>query len=193
MAKVYESYNNHELLELLSSSDERAFTEIYNRFWKKLFGVAFNRLKETEEAEDIVHDVFASLWANRNKAEITSLDNYLASVAKYMVLDKIKKKERARMYKNSSNQSELHETPVETSLHYKFILGFVKDEIEKLPEKCTLIFKYSRYEGMSTKQIAEELNISPKTVENQLNKALRQLKLVAKTFASLVIAVFGGF
>jgi RNA polymerase sigma-70 factor (ECF subfamily) len=182
--KEYKLYDDKLLLDLLSESDELAFTEIYNRFWNKLFAIAYNRLKEIEVAEDIVHDVFASLWANREKSEIQSLDNYLATAAKYMVLGKIKKKEQERIYNNNAQQTPVFELTVETSLHCKRILEILKTETEKLPEKCRLIFNYSRNEGMAVKQIAKELRLSPKTVENQLNKALKQLKLAAKTFFS---------
>ncbi len=178
----YSSYDNEALLELLAQGDECAFTEIYERFHKTLFAIAYNRLKEIQEAEDIVHDVFASLWANRTKVEVKSLDSYLAVAAKYTVFAKIKRKERQRLYSQTSQQSSAFELNIETSLHYKYILKAVENEIEKLPEKCKLIFKYSRNNQLPVKAIAEKLNISPKTVENQLNKALRQLKLVAKTF-----------
>ena len=178
----YLLYDNGQLLELLAQDDEYAFTEIYTRFWKKIFNVAFNRLKEVQTAEDIVHDVFASLWVNRKKTEIATLDNYLATAAKYMVLTKIKKKERERFYNNTSFETRVVDFPIETALHNKRILQIVKIEIERLPEKCRLIFKCSRNEGMPVKQIAKELSISPKTVENQLNKALKQLRLAIKTF-----------
>jgi RNA polymerase sigma-70 factor (ECF subfamily) len=187
MIKDYQSYNNNELLSLLSESDELAFAEIYNRFWQKLFAIAYNRLKEIQTAEDIVHDVLVSLWSNRKKVSIESLENYLATAAKYMVLAKIKKKERQRIYNNNaSHQAPVFDLPMEASVHYKYILEIVKNEVEKLPEKCRLIFKCSRNAGMPVKQIAKELNISPKTVENQLNKALKQLKLVVRSFVCLL-------
>ena len=183
--KEYQSYDNNMLLSLLCENDESAFTEIYSRFWKKLFAIAYNRLKEIQSAEDIVHDVFASLWANRQKSGIESLDNYLAAATKYMVLAKIKRKERERVY-NASHRVLVVEVPIETSLHYKRILELAKEEVEKLPERCRLIFKCSRNEGMPVKQIAQELHISPKTVENQLNKALKQLKLATKSLFNLL-------
>lgn len=181
----YLLYDNKLLLELLSKGDKSAFTEIYNRFWQKLFAVAYNRLKEVQTAEDIVHDVFASLWVNRKKSEIESLDNYLATATKYMVLARIKKKERQRIYNSTSHQTPVIEFPIEARLHYKHILEIVKNEVEKLPEKCRLIFKYSRNEGMPVRQIAKELRLSPKTVENQLNKALKQLKQATKTLLNI--------
>ncbi len=183
--KDYVTYDDKLLLELVSKNDASAFTEIYNRYWKKIFAVAYNRLQQMETAEDIVHDVFASLWANRNKIEIDALENYLATAAKYMVLAKIRKAESQRLY-TTTLQPPVIEMDIENSLHYKRILEMVDHEVEKLPEKCKLIFKYSRNEGMPVKQIAKELDISPKTVENQINKALKQLKLLTKSFLSLL-------
>lgn len=180
--RIYKSYTNLQLLEFLTESDELAFTEIYGRFWKKLFAIAYNRVKENQLAEDIVHDVFASLWANRAKAKIESLENYLATATKYMVFAKIRRKERERLYNTTLKEAPVIELPVEASLHYKLLLEIVNREIEKLPEKCQLIFKYSRNDGMPVKQIAHHLSISPKTVENQLTKALKQLRMATKTF-----------
>ena len=185
--RIYTSYTDDQLLALLARNDELAFTEIYNRFWKKLFAVAYNRMQDQELAEDIVHDVFVSLWANRSTAEIKTLENYLASATKYMVLGKIKKKERERLYNSTLKETPVIELPVESSLHYKHLLEIVNDEIEKLPEKCKLIFKYSRNDHMPVKEIAEHLSISSKTVENQINKALKQLRLATKTFLHLFL------
>ncbi|MGN6602311.1 MAG: RNA polymerase sigma-70 factor [Ginsengibacter sp.] len=180
--RIYTSYDSDELLILLAANDEQAFTEIYNRFWKKLFVIANNRIKDTELAEDVVHDVFVSLWANRSTAKIQALENYLASATKYLVLAKIKKIERERLHKTTHPGASIIELPIEDSLHYKHLLEIVKDEIENLPERCRLIFKYSRNEHMAVKEIAEHLNISSKTVENQINKALKQLRVATKTF-----------
>ena len=188
--KDYLLYDNKQLVYLLTQADESAFTEIYNRYWQKLFAIAYNRLKEIQSAEDVVHDAFISLWANRNKSEIESLENYLATSTKYLVLAKIKKKERDRIYNNSLHPTPVIDFPVESSLHYKRILEIVKTEVEKLPVKCRLIFKCSRDEGKPVQQIAKELKLSPKTVENQLNKALKHLKSVTKSFFTLPLLLF---
>lgn len=184
--KFYIEYGDNDLFRLVKQDDTAAFTELYNRYWEKLFAIAYNRLKETQAAEDIVHDVFASLWANRQKVKINSLENYLATAAKYLVLGKIKKIHRERKFADdTSHQTPVIDFPVETSFHNKRILELVKTEVERLPEKCRLIFKYSRNEGMPVKMIARKLDISPKTVENQLNKALRQLKQVTNSLLSI--------
>ncbi len=178
----YQLYDNKILVSLLCEGDETAFTELYHRFWKPLFSIAYNRLQEIQAAEDIVHDVFASLWANRHKINIETLENYLATAVKYIVLARIRRMERERAYKLRSITTENTEPLAERSLHFKSILEKIDSEVEKLPEKCKLIFKYSREQGLPVREIARELHISPKTVENQLNKALRHLKLVTRSF-----------
>ncbi len=189
----YLLYDTKLLLELLSKGDEPAFAELYRRYWKKLFTIAYNRIKEVESAEDIVHDVFAGLWANREKLHIDLLENYLATATKYAVLGKIKKKVLERNYLAGTSSSPIFELPVEAALQYRQILDTIKKEVEKLPEKCRLIFKYSRNEGMPVKQIAKELQLSPKTVENQLHKAVKQLKLATKTFLHTLLLVSFSF
>ena len=187
---MYQSYENKLLLNLLAKSDEAAFTELYNRYWQKLFAIACNRLKDMAAAEDIVHDIFAMLWLKRECLPVKCIENYLAAATKYMVLNRIKKLEQQKKFSMNSPQSTAFELTAENTVHYKRILEIVKAEVEMLPEKCRLIFKYSRNEGMPVCQIASRLNLSPKTVENQLNKALRQLKLVAQPFFNCLVMLY---
>lgn len=158
------------------------FDEVYATYWKKLFAIAYKMLNDKQEAEDVVHDVFVSLWVNWGKVEIKSLENYLHAAVKNLVFTKLKKKAHELAYKKSLNDQELTPPPIVASIHNKQVLEKVQNEIENLPEKCRQIFKCSRNEGMPVKQIAKQLNISPKTVENQLNKALKQLRLAVRTF-----------
>lgn len=187
--KNYQQYEEKELLFLLSQHDQAAFTELYDRFWKKLYVIAYNRLKDKESAEDTVHDVFLSLWVNRRVINIDQLENYLAVAVRFSVLSKIRKKMRERKFERSLEQASVIELPQELSLHNKQLLERVKIEVEKLPEKCRLIFKYSRDAGMPVKEIARELNLSPKTVENQLGKAIRHLKLATRSLLHTILTL----
>lgn len=156
--------------------DEKAFTEIYNRYWKMVLAIGISRLKDVHLAEDILHDVFASLWANRTKTEILSLENYLASATKYLVFASIRKKTHEQRYYASQLKPELN---VENDYMYKQLYEFAAKEIESLPERCRLIFKY-RERGMSNKEIAMQMKISIKTVENQINKVFHRLRFVVR-------------
>ena len=167
------------LLILLKEDDERAFNEIYDRYWRILFTLAFSRLRNTYPAEDILHDIFASLWKNRKSADIRSLDHYLASSTRYMVFKVIRKNAQTHQYVQS-NKSLIPQFEMENTLHNKFLLEFIAREVDGLPERCKMIFKYSREKGMTNREIALEMNITPKTVENQINKALHHLRFSMK-------------
>lgn len=176
------TYDNETLLRLLAEDNQKAFTELYNRFWQKLFAIAYNRLKNRQAAEDVVHDVFAGLWANRHKVDISFLENYLATATRYMVLAQIKKEILHRRFVESTTETAVASFDAANALHYKNILEQLKLAANELPEKCRLVFKYSREEGLPVKEIARIMHIAPKTVENQLTKALKHLKLATKNF-----------
>jgi RNA polymerase sigma-70 factor (family 1) len=182
--KKYEIYSDNELLHLLYADDERAFTEIYNRYWRTVFAIGYSRLKDAQIAEDILHDVFASLWANRNKTEIISLQNYLASATKYLVFATFRKKaHEERYYTNPVLQPE---PSVENDIIYKQLYEFASKEIESLPERCRLVFRY-REKGMTNSEIALQMKISIKTVENQVNKAFHHLRFAMKKILQVLI------
>ncbi len=179
---TYTRYTPDELLHLITQDNEAAFSELYERYWEKLFVIAYNRLRDKAAAEDIVHDVFTALWTNRHISHIETAENYLAVAVKYAVLNRVKRNIRDReKHTRSASETPVAECHIETALHYKTILERVKLEVEKLPAHCRMIFLYSREEGLPVKEIARRLHISPKTVENQLGKAVRQLKLAARS------------
>jgi RNA polymerase sigma-70 factor (ECF subfamily) len=176
--KGYPLNSDDALLCLLAQDDELAFNEIYRRYWRILFGIASGKLKSSFLAEDIIHDVFASLWKNRKSVYIQSLQHYLASSTRYLVFKAIRKS--TLQQSQQSLQRPSSEFTLEDSLHNKCLLEFVTREIDTLPLRCRTIFKYSREKGMSNKEIAMEMQISSKTVENQINKALHHLRFSMK-------------
>jgi RNA polymerase sigma-70 factor (family 1) len=175
-------YNDQELLTRLRAGDKEAFGLIYQQYWQLLFGMAWNRLKDRLVAEDVVHDVFASLWRNRQKQQIQCLKSYLATAVKYIILKELRKATLQQVYRDRHAMQPL--MPVsDAALDARRILEMLQKEVEALPEKCRLVFRFSREEGMTVKQIADEMDISPKTVQNQLNKALKHLRIVLKKHA----------
>lgn len=190
--KKYALHTNNGLVKLLAQSNEAAFAEIYDRYWQKLFAIAYNRFADNEVAEDVVHDVLLSLWQGRLHIKINQLENYLATATKYAVFNKIKKKtcEKKYVLDNSSKEKE-EQNPCDISLHYRLILEKVNSEIERLPTNCRLIFKCRKELGMPVKEIAEIFHISTKTVENQITKASNRIKSLASGngFLTLLTAI----
>ena len=182
--KKYIVYPDDELLHLLSKDDEKAFTAIYNRYWKMIYAIGYSRLKDEQLAEDVLHDVFASLWTNRSKITIISLPNYLATASRYLVFAAIRKHVHQQKYLQS--ETEIPVINIEDDLIYKQLAHFMSKEVELLPERCRLVFR-CREKGMSNRQIAEEMNITLKTVENQVNKALHHLRFSMKKILSIFV------
>lgn len=183
-------YSDQELIAFLKADQAFAFNEIYKRYWKLLFGISYNRLKDIQVAEDIVHDVLLSIWNNRDRLEIINLKAYLAAATKYMILRKLRKEQHQAGYLQAIKDVATDTPTLEDRLHYKNIILMLEEEIDCLPEKCKLVFKYSRNENLSIKEIADKLNISSSTVENHLNKALNRLRLALKHVNTMLFSFF---
>lgn len=177
---VTEPYDTNTLLTRMAGGDEAAFTALYDRYWAKLFAIAYNRLQSREAAEDVVHDVFASFWANRSSSAIQQVENYLAVAVKYAVLLRLRRQLRERDYTRSALSAVSAVSP-ESRIDDRQLLELLNREVEKLPERCRLVFKCSREQGMPVREIARTLHLSPKTVENQLTRALRHLRLALRS------------
>jgi RNA polymerase sigma-70 factor (ECF subfamily) len=188
---------DQELLILILQDDRTAFDEIYFRYWKKLFLYSGKIVRDEDEAEDIVQEVFISLWRRRSElSNIISLSSYLHGAVRFRSLSYI----RNNLYKNnylSSLKSIFEEGTdmVNEYINLEELNGVIDREISKLPPKMREIFVLSRVEQMSHHEIAELLNISDKTVKKQINRSLNQFRLVLneKSGSLLVLVIFSFF
>jgi RNA polymerase sigma-70 factor (family 1) len=172
----YPDCPDQDLLHLLKTGDGKAFTELYNRYWHKLLVVATNKIKDVEEAEEIVHDIFVALWNRRETLQITSdFGVYLAVSVKYRVMKVLAKRYQQRNYAATAELS-LSDNCTQEWLQFSELQSQLGKLIAALPEKCQLVYKLSRESGFTQKQIAQELHISEKTVEAHLTKALKTLR-----------------
>ncbi len=175
--KSYSEYSDSELAALLGKGDDMAFAEIYDRHWEKLFAVAFHRCDDELDAEEIVQDVFYSLWKRRSELDLQyGLSTYLSVAVKYQVINALGKKHRKYLHLKSISSEEQVEETTELWLNEKELKRQIEEGIKILPEKCRIVFLMSRNEGKSARQIAEELGISQKTVEAHMGKALKTLR-----------------
>ena len=164
-----------ELTQLLRQGDNLAFTEIYNRYWDKLYCVAYKLLRDTDAAEEIVQDVFLMLWRKRETLNIQSLMQYLAAMTRYAVYRYMAKEKTSRQHENIIGMIGA-EAVSEMNIDNKILLEIVEELSNKLPEKCRLVFQYNKLQDQSLVEVAEQLNISQKTAEAHLTKALRMIR-----------------
>ncbi len=156
-----------------------SFHEIYNRYWKRMFAIAFIRLKRRELAEDVVQEVFAMLWLKAAAHEINNLEAWLATAVKYKVITLARRELRITL------QYDLPEIPVHNhQSEYHFLQDAMKKVISCLPERCQLIFQYHQ-QNLSNSEISKRLEISEKAVEKQLTKARHSLRVAFRQILSL--------
>lgn len=172
------SKSDSEIISRIKRGDEIAFKILYEKYWEQLFISAYNLIKHREVCEDILQEIFIKIWNNREKIEIkTSLKSYLYTSVLYKVYDQFRKDKgifKEELFENYNNRIQI--TTPESKLIQKELEAQLNTSIEKLPEKSKIVFKLSRMEQMSHKEIAEQLNISTKTVEAHITKSLKILR-----------------
>lgn len=174
----YSLLTDSELAALLRTGDERAFMEIYQRYWEKTYLKSFKRIHDTFEAEEIVQDIFCNLWRKHESLMlIKGFDSYFAGAVKFEVINRFAKQARRASLKNELRSTyEEEDNSTFELIDLKEMQAQLQDTIDQLPDKCGTVFRLKFEKEYSQQQIARELRISEKTVEAHLAKARKILR-----------------
>lgn len=172
------------LVQKLKEGDIKALEVLFNKHYGNLCRYLLLLFKNQLLTEHIAQDIFVYLWENRDQIEIkVSLESYLYSAGRYKALNQIRNSNKRDSINKSLGGSELsEETSSDHIIELKELEGIIENAINNLPLRCQQIFRLSRKEEMSYKEIAKILNISVNTVENQMRIALRKLRTVLRPF-----------
>lgn len=175
----YKNQSDENLIVAINCDDNIAFEELYNRYWAKLFSAAGKRTKSREQAEEIIQDFFAQLWINRRKLVLrTNFSVYAFTAIRYQVINLLHKETIRKNYNAEVIYSVRdYDNATEEAIYLHDLNSNIEKEISRLPEKCRIVYELSRNGLKNNKEIASQLNISEKTVENHLTKALKRLRL----------------
>ena len=179
MRKIDTKKHDEALMIGLREGKKEAFDIIYSSFWEDLYTFAYKATSSTEDAEELVQDLFVDVWFRREQIEIRdSLRGYLFTALKYKLLDKIRKERRFEEFTNYiiGNLFQFADENPEKDLIVEESKQLIMDKINTLPEKCREIFILRKLENYSITEIAEKLFISPQTVKNQLTKATQLIR-----------------
>lgn len=173
----------------IREGDIGSFEQVFHSHCKELVRYANTILKNTDEAEDIVQQLFVNLWQKRESLQVnTSIRSYLYRAVHNNCLNRIQQLSVQQTYTAYLGYAgEQHSAPASAAVQQKEVEKAIEEAMEKLPEQCRKIFKLSRQEGMKYQQIADELNLSVKTVENQMGKALKHMREQLKDYLPGVI------
>ena len=165
------------LKSLLKKGDADAFKALYNVYYDRLFNFINSYTNSRELTQDIVQETFLKLWNTREKIEIEkSLGGYLYTIAYNTFINTHRKAQRNLKTLDALAYKKMNELIEEDSEKRSKKIQKVKEAIEKLPPKCKKIFLLSKYQGYSYSEIAEQLNISVKTVEAQMGNAFSRIR-----------------
>ena len=185
-------WTDAEIIQLLKRRDGSGFELVFKHYFKNLYKYALAILREHDQAEEIVQNVFVKLWEKKEELEIReNMDNYLYRAVHNESLNYLK-----HLKVRSAYQAFIMRRPpphAPDNLPEKITLSELERRLEKaileLPEQCRLIFRLSRSEELRYKEIADKLSLSVKTVENQMGKALKLLRMKLADFLPLIIII----
>lgn len=190
--KPYNLYSDEQLIQLIRGGDRKAFECIFKKYWQLLFDTAYKRINSKEDAEEIIQELFTYLWCKREKLQLThSFSTYIQVALKYRVFNYIRTEVNRKKYMESVKQTQPHyDHAVEESVLYNELSTVIEKEISNLPEKCGQVFKLSRKENLTFKEIAAKLEISINTVEKHVGKALKILRANLKDHIAIFTFLF---
>lgn len=174
----YLLYSDTELVNLLREGDEHAFEVIYRRYVKELYRYAVRKVQVREDCEEIVHDVFASLWKRRDHLEITSLKHYLYTSVRYVIIRYFSHRNVKRKFADHYRLFEaIYDSMDEPQrLDPETIHARLLEHIQGLPDRCQEAIRLRLTEKLSNGEIAERMKINKGTVELYISKAFRYLR-----------------
>ncbi|WP_223551926.1 RNA polymerase sigma-70 factor [Aestuariivivens sp. NBU2969] len=176
-------------IPLNKTSKKDLFDLLYNLHYDLLLQIVRQYVPSIEDAEEVLQDVFMKIWYNFEKIDMNkNVTGYLFKITRNTCLDFLRSKRHALALETNSIQQKnllnFHALTNDTAstIIKNELVALINESIESLPEKCRLVFIKSRFEGMKHKQISSELDISNKTVENHISKAIKHLRKSLKDY-----------
>lgn len=178
------------LIAGLKDNDKIVFDHIFNHYYSGLCAYSLRYISDKTVVEDLVQDFFVSLWMKGDQLNIaTSLRSYLFTSVKNRCLDHIKHNNVQKKFLS------LRESEDQEAINYNLYVerelrSALYEALEKLPPRCREIFELSRFKGLKNQEIAEKLNISTRTAEIQISRALKMLRIELKDFLPVWLIVY---
>ena len=172
------THSDYELVKRLQKGDVEAFDLIYERYSGKLYLFCMKYLRSHEESEELIQSVFLKIWENhKGLLKESSFRSYLFTISYNDICKLFRRRDYQKRFIDEVLNTRSHATfEIEEGIDYRSVLERVQKIIDKLPERQKTIFEKSRKEGMSTKEIAKELKLTPGTVDNYISEALKTIR-----------------
>lgn len=182
---LYTHYKDIDLATMLAEGDEGAFVEIFHRYWSLMYNTAFKRLRNNHLSEDLVQNIFVDVWERRGRIKIDNLSSYLQTAVRFQVIKQMTRQPLIREFIEEPNMTMKQLAHFHNPVLEKELMMMVNEWISSLPRKKKEIFTMYYEDDLSTSQIANRMGLAQKTVQNQLNSAIKTLKVRISRFIVL--------
>ena len=190
--RILTSKNTEEIIRRLKKDDKSAVDELFSYYYHRLYHFSKSILKIETDIDDILQEVFVKIWLNRQKiTNAETFNAYIFTITKNEVLNLIRFNLKDHTFKDELYlHSVAEEYQPQNQLEYNEIKTGIDRIVAGLPEKRQHVFILSRTEGLSNKEIAQQLNISEKTVEDHITHAIKHIKISMKDMGIISILYF---
>jgi len=187
-------YSDSTAIGLIKQGSQKAFERLFKDHFKNLHAYAYTFLKDDEMAEEVVQNVFCRIWEKRDQLKTDgSIKAYLYRSVHNESLNYLKH-QKVRANFGVYYAGEMEQFGNDDSASKKLLTAELQKHIEKalseLPEQCRIIFQLSRFEQLKYQQIADQMGLSIKTIENQMGKALRVMRQKLAEFLPIILLLF---
>ena len=164
------------LLDKLAEGDQNVFSSIFEAYYKDLVMFAFTFTKNSSNAEDAVQETFVRLWEKRRELKLTgSLKSYLLKSVQNYCIDEIRRRKVRERYDEDKETQPLYDNDTENYILYTDLLNHLEYLLAQMPDEVAQTFRMNRFDGLKYQEIAQQLNVSLRTVESRISKALQIL------------------
>jgi RNA polymerase sigma-70 factor (ECF subfamily) len=182
-----------KIKETLDKNPEKAFECLYNHLWDKLFSISLNYVRDQALAQEIVQDVFVTLWVKRKRLEsVSNIRAFAMRAVQNRIYDHFDKEAVYQKYALRITQSESTQAnSTQQQIEYNETFNLIDTEIDRLPDTTRKIFRLSRFDRFTNEEIAARLQLSVKAVEYHITQALKQLRLKLKYIGTVLLFLTG--
>ncbi|HUX59266.1 MAG TPA: RNA polymerase sigma-70 factor [Bacteroidales bacterium] len=176
--KDFVLYSDEKLMKEIKADNMFAFDALYEKYCKRVYKFGYSILKSSEEAENLMQDVFLNLWENRHKVEKdSSVKSYVFTITYNSAISIIRKKARESDFiEYLKSVQEINVDPVDMVLEYNELTNKLDEIINALPKRQKEVYLLHKVEALKYNEIAERLNISVNTIENHMCRALKTIR-----------------
>lgn len=181
-----------DLLQQIASGNKAAFNELYERYWEVAYNEAYKRLKDPEQAKDIVQEIFTHIWLKKDTLHFQNFAGYLYVAIRNQVFKIVAKQKKIHPFFDTLESMPVTYPQADGNLLWKEFFSAYEAILNTLPSKRQIIFRLRFQDDLTTTEIAHQLGLSRKTINNQLGKAIEQLRVSLLQLLTLLMIIVNG-